>query len=172
MSSAPAIEKRVLSIDPTHRGFGYVVLEGSEHLIDWGVRHVQGSKNKASIQAASDLMSFYRPQILVLEDISSKNCRKRKRVRDLIEALDQLGRSRGISVRKIVQTKIKRTLSVSNKAQMARTISVRFPELRSRLPPERKPWMSEPLTMAIFDAAAFAIAFFDRANTNRVRPVR
>jgi hypothetical protein len=59
MSSAPATEKRVLSIDPTHRGFGYVVLEGSEHLIDWGVRHVQGSKNKASIQAASDLISYY-----------------------------------------------------------------------------------------------------------------
>jgi hypothetical protein len=34
MSSAPATEKRVLAIDPTHRGFGYVALEGSEHLID------------------------------------------------------------------------------------------------------------------------------------------
>jgi hypothetical protein len=60
-----------LAIDPTHRGFAYV-LEGSDHLIDWGVRHVQGSKNKASIQAASELISFCRPQILVLEDVSSK----------------------------------------------------------------------------------------------------
>src|ERR1700682_485037 len=106
MSSAPATEKRVLSIDPTHRGFGYVVLEGSEDLIDCGVRHVQGAKNKESIRAASELMSFYRPQILVLEDVCSKNCRRRKRVRDLIEALDHLGRSRGISVRKIAQTKV------------------------------------------------------------------
>jgi hypothetical protein len=78
-----------LAIDPTHRGFGYVVLEGSDHLIDWGVRHVQGPKNKASIQAASELISFCRPQILIFEDVSSKNGRRRKRVRDLIEALDQ-----------------------------------------------------------------------------------
>ena len=163
MSSAPATEKRVLAIDPMHRGFGYVVLEGSEDLIDWGVRHVQGSKNKASLQAASELISFYRPQILVLEDVSSKNCRRRKRVRELIDALDQLGRRRGLSVRRINQAKVRRTLSVSNKTQMARAIVARFPELRSRLPPERKPWMSEHLTMAIFDAAAFALAFFARA---------
>jgi hypothetical protein len=160
MSSAPAAEKRVLSIDPTHRGFGYVVLEGSEHLIDWGVRHVQGSKNKASIQAASELISFCRPQILVLEDVSSKNCRRRKRVRELIEALDELGRSQGLSVRRVAKTKVKRTLSVSNKLQMAQSIATRFRELSSRLPPERKPWMSEDARMAIFDAAAFALALF------------
>jgi hypothetical protein len=32
------------------------------------------------------------------------------------------------------------------------------------LPPERKPWMSEDYGMAIFDAAAFALVFFDREN--------
>jgi len=159
MRSTPATEKRVLAIDPTHRGFGYVVLEGPDHLIDWCVRHVQGAKNKATIQAASDLISFYHPQILVLEDISSKNYRRRRRVRDLIEALDQLGRSRGLSVRRIAQAKVKKTLSVSNKAQMARAIAVWFLVLTRYLPPERKPWMSEDIRMAIFDAAGFAVAF-------------
>jgi hypothetical protein len=124
------------------------------------VRHVQGSKNKASILAASELISFCRPQILVLEDVSSKNCRRRKRVQELIDALDQLGRSRGLSVRRIAQTKVKRTLSVSNKAKTAQIVAAKFPELRSRLPPERKPWMSEDYRMAIFDAAAFALTLF------------
>jgi hypothetical protein len=40
---SPANEKRVLAIDPTHRGFGYVILEGPERLIDWGTRHVPGA---------------------------------------------------------------------------------------------------------------------------------
>jgi hypothetical protein len=31
------------------------------------------------------------------------------------------------------------------------------------LPPERKPWMSEDSRMAIFDAAAFAMAFFQES---------
>ncbi len=43
---------------------------------------------------------------------------------------------------------------------MARFIAAKFPELARYLPPERKPWMSEDLRTAIFDAAAFALAFF------------
>ena len=43
---------------------------------------------------------------------------------------------------------------------MERFVAERFPELARYPPPERKPWMSEDLKMAIFDAAAFALAFF------------
>ena len=42
--------------------------------------------------------------------------------------------------------------------------SVRFPELTPYLPPERKPWISEDLRIAIFDAAAFALAFSGTAH--------
>jgi hypothetical protein len=39
-------------------------------------------------------------------------------------------------------------------------IAKRFPEeLGSRLPPERKPWMSEDSRMNIFDAVALALVF-------------
>jgi hypothetical protein len=167
-------ERRILAIDPMHRGFGYVVFEGPERLIAWGVRHVQGAKNKGSIRAASDVISLYLPQILVLEDTSSKGCRKRKRVRDLIEALDQLGRSRGLSVRPIAQATVKKTFfssDVRNKNEMARFIAARFPELKRCVPPERKPWMSEDSRTAIFDAAAFALAFFP-PNSRRERTSR
>ena len=32
---------RVLAIDPTPRGFGYAILEGSTDLVDWGVKSVR-----------------------------------------------------------------------------------------------------------------------------------
>jgi len=51
-------------------------------------------------------------------------------------------------------------LGIRNKNQMARFVAARFPELGRYLPPERKAWMSEDLRTAIFDAAAFALAFF------------
>lgn len=158
-------EQRILAIDPTHRGFGYVVFEGPERLIDWGVRNIQGPKNRASIQAASDLISFYRPQILVLEDTVSKPCQRRKRVQILIAGLDELGRSRGITVRKLSMQKVKKTFlpfGIRNKNQMARFIAARFPELARYVPAERKPWMSEDLRMAIFDAAAMTLALFHK----------
>jgi hypothetical protein len=56
------------------------------------------------------------------------------------------------------------SLGGRTKYEIAKLIAQRFPELAPSLPPERKPWMSEHLTMAIFDAAAFALAFFDRVD--------
>jgi len=161
MTGSP--QKRVLAIDPTHRGFGYVIFEGPDFLIDWGVRHVEGPKNKASIAAAAELITRYRPRIMVLEDVTARGCRRRRRVRELVDGLEQYGRGRGLTVRKVAQAKVKRTflpLGIRNKDQMARFVAARFPELAGYLPPERKPWMSEDSRMAIFDAAAFALASF------------
>ncbi len=161
MTGSP--QKRVLAIDPTHRGFGYVIFEGPDFLLDWGVRHVEGPKNKASIAAAAELITHYHPRIMLLEDVAAKGCRRCRRVRELVEALDRYGRERGLTVRKVAQARVKRTflpLGIRNKNQMARFVVGRFPELARFLPPERKPWMSEDLRTAIFDAAAFALAFF------------
>ncbi len=140
-----------------------MIFEGPDFLIDWGVRHVEGPKNKASIAAAGELISRYHPQIMILEDVLAKGCRRRKRVRELVEVLDRYGRERGLTVRKVAQARVKKLflpLGIRNKDQMARFVATRFPELARYLPPERKPWMSEDLRTAIFDAAAFALAFF------------
>src|SRR5216683_337335 len=164
MTESP--QKRVLAIDPTHRGFGYVIFEGPDFLIDWGLREVDGPKNKASIAAAAELIARYHPRIIVLEDVAAKGCRRCRRVRELVDGLEQYGRERGLTVRKVAQTKVKRTflpLRIRNKNQMARFIAARFPELTRLVPPERKPWMSEDSRMAIFDAAAFALASFGLA---------
>lgn len=156
----PSAERRVLAVDPTHRGFGYVIFEGPR-LIDWGTRRLGGNKNKASLRAVSELISLYQPQILVLENVSLKTCRRRKRVRALFDALDELGRMRGLSVRRVSQASAKKNLCVVNKTRLAASIAVRFPELSSCVPPERKPWMSEDPRTAIFDAAGLALAFFE-----------
>src|SRR6266849_5467709 len=161
MTGSP--QKRVLAIDPTHRGFGYVIFEGPDFLIDWGVRHAEGPLTKASIAAAAELITHYHPRIMLLEDVAAKGCRRCRRVRELVEALDRYGRERGLTVRKVAQARVKRTflpLGIRNKNQMARFVAARFPELTRSLPPERKSWMSEDLRMAIFDAAALALAFF------------
>jgi len=159
-------EKRVLAIDPNYCGFGYVLFEGPERLIDWGVTHVQGVKNRASVAAAGHLISRYRPQLMVLEDVEARRCLRRPRVRELVQALERYGRERGLTVRKLAQTTVKKTFSplgIRNKNQMARSIAARVPELARQVPPERKPWMSEDARMALFDAAALALVALNRA---------
>src|SRR5713101_636031 len=159
MTGSP--QKRVLAIDPTHRGFGYVIFEGPDFFIDWGVRHVEGPKNKASIAAVAELIARYHPRIVVLEDVAAKGCRRCRRVRQLVDGLEWYGRERGLTARKIAQSIVKKNLvrsGIRNKNQMAQFVAARFPELGRYLPPERKAWMSEDSRMAIFDAAAFALA--------------
>jgi hypothetical protein len=73
-------------------------------------------------------------------------------------------------VRKIARTAARRyflRLNVRNKNQMAQFIAATFRELARRVPPERKPWMSEDSRMAIFDVAGLALAFFRTADRRR-----
>jgi hypothetical protein len=160
MSGAPATEKRILAVDPNYRGLGYVVFEGPDRLIDWGVRHVLGDKNKDCLRVVSQLIGLYHPDILVLEDPDAKGCWKRPRARELIKTLESGATTRGLTVRRVGREKVRRTFlarGITNKSQIARFIAARFPELVRYVPQERKPWMSEDERMAIFDAAAFAV---------------
>jgi hypothetical protein len=65
---------------------------------------------------------------------------------------------------------VKRALSVSNKLQMAQSIATRFPELAPRLPPERKPWMSEDCRMAIFRRGGVWTGFVRKREVGSVSP--
>jgi Holliday junction resolvasome RuvABC endonuclease subunit len=155
-----ASHKRILAIDPTHRGFGYVVLEGHRLLVDWGIRDQRGAKKAGCIRAVARLIELYQPDTLILEDNSVRGSRRRERVQQLIHNLCELAKRHKVQVRRISRLMVRKTFAsqgAANKHQIAHAIAAQFPELTSRLPPERKPWMSEDTRMAIFDAAAFAV---------------
>ncbi len=157
-------EKRVLAVNPTTRGFGFVVLEGSDQLVDWGVAHVRTDKEARTLARVSELLERYRPDVLVLEDSGVPGTRRRERVRKLLRELTALAPRRGVRVRRIARREVRRAFSAENavtKSEIAAAIAKRFPELAPRLPPRRKAWMSEDERMAIFDAAAFALTFLD-----------
>lgn len=50
----------------------------------------------------------------------------------------------------------------ANKHQIATAVVQKFPELAPRLPPDRKPWMSEDPRMAMFNAVALALTYFEK----------
>src|SRR5262245_47829226 len=123
LMSERTLAQWVLAIDPAHRGFGYVIFEDSQHLVDWGVRHVHLDKNRASLVAVGELISLYAPRTLVLEDMDANGCRRSQRVRELAKSLERYARSRGLRVRKISRTALKRSfasLGARNKDQVAR----------------------------------------------------
>jgi len=154
---------RVLAIATSTRGFGFVLLEGLDTLADWGVKSVTGDKNTQSVAKVKELIAHYRPDVLVLEDTSAKPLRRSERIRRLSKQIVTLAATRTVKVKLFSREQVRQAFFADGqgtKHAVAEILAQRFPEeLSSRLPPKRRPWMSEDSRMDIFDAVALAMMF-------------
>jgi hypothetical protein len=164
--------RRVLAIAPKPRGFGFVVLESPTTLVDWGVKATRHEKEAMTLAKVAELIRHYEPQALVFED-----CRKSRRcprVRRLLDHIRNLAIHKGVRPRILAFSRVRKVFlafHARTKQEIAQVISQQLPELASRLPRYRKPWMSEDYRMAIFDAAALALTYFySRPTRNRKAP--
>lgn len=156
---------RVLALDPVSRGFGFVVFEGPKRLVDWGVIHVRQDKQLRCLAFVSRLLDRYAPDVLVLENHKSRSSRRCRRVRQLLRAIQLLASAQDAATRAFGPRTVRKVfarLGARNKDQTAAIIAARFAELDPYVPPVRRPWMSEDERLAIFDAAALALTYFER----------
>ena len=154
---------RILAIALSARGFGFVVMEGQKTIIECGGRVADGDKNAQSLAKTIKLLNFYRPDVLVLQDVEAKGSRRYPRIKTLNRQIKGVAEKQKVEV-KLISKKQLRSLLLGNprgtKQEMAEVLATQFPdELASRLPPKRKPWKSEDARMDIFDAMALAVAF-------------
>ena len=160
-SSKPNL-KRVLAIDPTSKGFGFVVLESPTTLVDSGGR-AAGPKEKAKALAKIlKLIRHYRPELIVLEN--PRGSRRCPRVQSLLDAIRRLATKEGLKSRWFPVSRVKkvfRTFRAKTKHEIAHAVAQQIPELAPLLPPYRKAWMSEDYQMSVFDAAALALTYFN-----------
>jgi len=147
---------RILAIDPTSRGFAFAVLEAPAFLMDWGERIVP-AKTGGLLSKVDELLSRYKPALLVVEDVAAKGCRRRKRAREEIKCMEQLAKSRGVRVEQASRLAVLRTFAPArNKYEVALRLAQVFPVLGDHLPRRRKAWMSEDQRTNTFDALGLA----------------
>jgi hypothetical protein len=163
MSQTTSKDFRILAIALSARGFGFVIMEGLNTIIECGGRVADGDKNTQSLAKMEKLLNFYRPGVLVLQDVEAKGSRRAPRIKTLNRQIKGMAEKQKIEV-KLISGKQLRSLLLGNpkgtKYEMAEMLSVQFPEeLASRLPLKRKPWNSEDGRMDIFDAVALAVVF-------------
>jgi hypothetical protein len=152
---------RVLAIDPTRVGFGFVVLEGTK-LLDWGLRSRGKTPATDSVARAAELMERSRPHILVIENTAAKECRRGDRAGRLLSQIAKAAVIHDCKTVRISRNEVCDFFSGHGgvtKRKIAEAIADSFPTLASRMPPPRRPWMREDERMSIFDAAALAITF-------------
>lgn len=153
--------ERVLGIDPTTKGFGYVVVEEEPVLlVDWGVRLCAPAGKTAVSRALEYLITRYDPTTVVIEDLRGTRA---LRTEALVAFMGTVAEVLG-GLRVGVYTYSRGTVrgvfgsaGAFTKDAIARELAVRFPELHPRVPKPRAIWESEDARMSIFDALAFAL---------------
>jgi hypothetical protein len=163
MNQTTSKDFRILAIALSTGGFGFVVMEGQRMIIEFGRRVADGDKNVQSLAKLQKLLSFYRPDVLVLQDAEAKGSRRYPRIKTLNRQIKAMAEKHKIKV-KLISGKQLRDLLLGNprgtKQEMAEMLAAQFPdELAPRLPTKRKPWESEDSRMDIFDAVALAVVF-------------
>lgn len=157
-------ETRVIAIDPTSHGFGYVIFEGRHNLIDWGHTTIKPNDNNICMELIAGILARYQPEVVVLEDWTSLSSKRRKRIKLLLAEVTDFVLSADSEVEvyspKEVQTFFSSIDKKLSKHDIASSIAATFPELISKLPRKRKIWQSEDERMSIFDSAALALTYF------------
>ena len=165
-SDRPAAQDRVLAIDLMGNLIGYVVFEGPDRLVDWGIKDGRKSKPSLLFTKFDDLLRLYEPSVLVLEDNVLTKSRRSARSLSLFAQIRAHAIGQGVSVTPVAWTEVRRHFvryGGYTKHEIARLVAASLPILAHRLPPPRKPWKSEDSRMAIFDAAALALAWYARS---------
>ena len=163
-------DKLLLAIYPTTRGFGFVVFEGRDRTIDWGVKDVRRDKNRKVLAKIEELVAWYRPDVLVLENAHGPTSRRAERIRQLNVLVVEFAKSRRIPVRQYTRSDIKAAFAnreASTKYEIAQAVSHELPDLAPWLPPPKKIWMSEDRWLGMFDAASLALTFYDTRKRGR-----
>ena len=156
-------ESRLLAIDPTSRGFGFVILEQDpSFLLDWGVAHCRDYLKVDCLKRIEKLISYFQPTDLLVEDscpIPRSRCHK---LRQFIRKFKAVAKKQGLTVHVLPSATVRATFAAEgarNQEQRAAAITRLFPELRYRLPPHRDTWMTEDYWMTVFDCLTLITAF-------------
>jgi len=151
----------VVALTPTSRGLGYVVLDTPGTPLDWGVKCPYISKRRSYTAALKALVAMYKPDMIVLPDVSCSP--SRKKAVSLLEQLAEQANKESVPVVRYTTHDVKNVFSQfgsTTKFGVARTISHWLPDFHPHPPRYRHPWMSEQPSMAIFDALALALTYY------------
>jgi Holliday junction resolvasome RuvABC endonuclease subunit len=156
-----------MSVYTNSRGFAFVLFEGTLSPHDWGIIEIRGLRKDIQItDKVRRLLDRYAPDVLVMQDMSPEGTRRANRLALLNAALGSMARERGVPVFTYSRAEVYsafRSMGFANKQMLAALIAKHIPAFERHVPPPRKPWMSEDARMGLFDAAALALVFFQKA---------
>ena len=161
-------DHRVLAIDPVSRGLAYLVVEGQDQVVDWGVTGVSAPKGTSMVSRLAALIERFEVDVMVIEDVDALHVRRSKQARELLRGVPALARRSKTSMQQVSWADVWAALGepgVTNRYGLAGIVAREFPALAPLLPPPKKLWESEKPQMHIFYAGAFFITWRRRVES-------
>lgn len=151
---------RILAIHPGHGGFGFVVMESPEQIVDWGIKACPSTDAVCILRRIVALTDQYRPGVLLLT--VRTNRRRNPRLLRLIKGIRVACRKQGVAPRAISREAIHALFSRygRTKNELALAVVHKLPQLSRWFPRKRRMWGGEDHRMKIFEAALLALAFY------------
>ena len=153
---------RVLALEVTSTTLSYAVLEGEEHLVEWGGHAISGGI-AAFLPKLKREVERYRPDVLVVEDAALS--RKGKRVTARLAWAEEWAAEAGVACCATPADSYRayaRTFGPT-KSDLAGAVARLFPELGTRVPRRSRIWHSEPKRLGVYVAVVRALWYYERA---------
>jgi hypothetical protein len=153
----------ILALYPNAMGVCYSVFDSPKDLVDYGIGYVRPVNSKKSILKVQQYLEFYKPDIVLVRELTNPNIKNNKRNKKLIDLICKKAKAQGLEVLQYSRSQIKfvfNEFKVVSKYQISKKIMEWFPELEALELPIRKRWMSENHNAGVFDAISLALVHF------------
>lgn len=153
----------VLAIYPNFRGFAYAVMNDALTLCEAQIITVRPLCNDRCLKSVKDIIEYFEPVVVVLENHEHPSSHKAKRIKNLIDDIVGYAKENEIPTHAYSRTDIRFAFSnfdAHTKHEIATVISQNIPQLKRKLMPPRKAYESERYTAVLFDAVSLGITYF------------
>lgn len=165
----------ILAIDPGTREMGFASFDRGE-LEDYGIKDIRYVAGAADILTAVEkvvlrLIDQKRPRHLVVEKNNFSQIRQNIRLTMAVARIRDIGKRRRIRVIELDPRTVRKAICQdgnATKRELARTVAVRYPELRAYLQSNRR-WRERYYQNA-FDAIACGLTFLQSESTLTTKP--
>ncbi|WP_114490719.1 hypothetical protein [Candidatus Ulvibacter alkanivorans] len=155
----------VMAIFVHARGFSLAILKDALTVLGAYnvVLHKYPIRNRDVLRKVKEKITFYLPELVILEDADGFGSRKSKRVRRAISSIEKYAESKEIPVSKYSRNDIRfvfKAFNAHSKYEIAKVISENVKQLPVSLPGKRKSHEPEHYALKIFDAIALGITHY------------
>jgi hypothetical protein len=164
-------DQTILAIDLRHRRLGYAVFRGHRTLVDAGLRVYRAVGDVEAAMANKRLVALlesFSPSAIVIKKERWDRAEISSHIRSLVMVMMDVALAHSLPICLVGDDDVRstfRNLGCETRDEIASALSRIFPELHLKLPPRRRPWQSEHPRMAMFDAVALGLAYWQHEST-------